>query len=99
MPLLCSSRLRSCWCTPLQSWKKAGHCLGGRAGRGHIGPLTLQRECEGVMGGRGGGDTLPLGGMRRILEKKRSGVSLDALSHVQEENATPTCAINRNIAH
>ena len=49
--------------------------------------------------GGGGGDTLPLGGMRRILEKKRSGVSLDALSHVQEENATPTCAINRNIAH
>lgn len=35
--------------------------------------------------GGGGGDTLPLGGMHRILEKKRSGVSLDALSYVQEE--------------
>ena len=34
--------------------------------------------------GGGGGNTLPLGGMCRILKKKRSGVSFDV--HVQEQN-------------
>ena len=33
--------------------------------------------------GGGGGNTLPLVGMCRILEKKRSGVSTDVLPHVQ----------------
>ena len=56
--------------------------------------------------GGGGGDTLPLGGMRRILEKKRSGVSLDALSYVQEEkchthlcNKSQYCTLPRVIRY
>ena len=53
MPSLCSSRLHWCRPTPLQSWKRTGRCLGGRAGRGHIDPPSLQWECEGVMGGSG----------------------------------------------
>ena len=37
--------------------------------------------------GGGGGNTLPLVGMCRVLEKKRSGVSFDVLPRVQEQNA------------
>ena len=36
--------------------------------------------------GGGGGNTLPLVGMCRILKKKRSGVSFDVLPRVQEQN-------------
>lgn len=36
--------------------------------------------------GGGGGNTLPLVGMCRVLEKKRSGVSFDVLPRVQEHN-------------
>ena len=54
--------------------------------------ILIPRVCSGsvrvwwVGAGGGGGNTLPLVGMCRILEKKRSGVSTDVLPHVQEQN-------------